>query len=178
MEYTIVRHHRRKRLVVVVSASGKVTVKAATLTDDKKIKDFVNRHKDWIEKQQRHFAEKYHHRISLSEEDRERLKIQLLPQMTELVERYSKIMDVKPAGIKITSAEKRWGSCSSKQKVCFSYRAALVSDRCKEYLVVHELSHLRHMDHSKAFYKEVAKYLPDHRDREKELDGYYIHLEE
>ena len=176
MEYNIIRHHRRKSILITVCPTGEVTVKAGILTSDRRIEEFVNSKKAWIEKQQKYFAAKFHHRITVTEEEKETLRKQLLPVMKELVEKYSSVMGVEPSGVKITSAEKRWGSCSGKKSVCFSYRAALVSVRCREYLAVHELSHLKHMDHSDRFYACVEKYMPDYKEAEKELDGYYIHL--
>ncbi|MBR6518544.1 MAG: M48 family metallopeptidase [Oscillospiraceae bacterium] len=178
MEYKVIRHHKRRKLVLTVSVDGKVTVKAGIFTSDKYIETFVNSKKDWIEKQQQYFADKYHHRIQVTKEERDNLKKQLLPDMEELVFKYSRMMNVKPKSVKITVAEKRWGSCGRDGAICFSYRAALVSQKCREYLVVHELCHIKHFNHSKDFYNEIEKYIPDYRDAEKELDGYYIHIEE
>ena len=178
MEYKVIRNHRRRRLVLTVSVDGKVTIKAGRFTSDKYIEEFVNSKKDWIEKQQKYFADKYHHRIQVTKEERENLKKQFLPVMEELVFKYSRMMDVNPKSVKITVAEKRWGSCGRNGAICFSYRGALVSQKCREYLVVHELCHIKHFNHSKDFYEEIKKYMPDYRDAEKELDGYYIHIEQ
>lgn len=178
MEYKIIRHHKRKRIMITVSPLGEVTVKAGIFTSDKYIEAFVNSKKGWIEKQQKYFADKYHHRIQVTKEERDSLKKQFLPIMEELVFKYSRIMNVTVKSVKITVAEKRWGSCGRDGAICFSYRAALVSQKCREYLVVHELCHIKHFNHSKDFYNEIEKYIPDYRDAEKELDGYYIHIEE
>ncbi|MBQ6896181.1 MAG: M48 family metallopeptidase [Oscillospiraceae bacterium] len=176
MEYRIIRHHRRKRLLVTVTVTGEVIVKSGPFTSEKYIDEFVKSKEDWINSRQQYYAQKFHHRILVTEEERDTLKKQLLPEMKEIVSRYAEMMQVSPKSVKITVAEKRWGSCSGKKTVCFSYRLALVSQRCREYLAVHELSHLKHMDHSKKFYECVEKYMPDYREAEKELDGYYIHL--
>lgn len=164
--------------MITVSPLGEVTVKAGKFTSDKYIEEFVNSKKGWIEKQQKYFADKYHHRIQVTKEERDSLKKQFLPIMEELVFKYSRIMNVTVKSVKITVAEKRWGSCGRDGAICFSYRAALVSQKCREYLVVHELCHIKHFNHSKDFYNEIEKYIPDYRDAEKELDGYYIHIEE
>ena len=153
---------------------GEVVVKAGKFTSEKTIDAFVNQEKDWIEKQKKYYAEKYHHRIDVKKEDIPTIKKQLLPQMEFLVNKYSQIMKVTPSKVKITSAEKRWGSCNSNKTVCFSYRAVFLSQKCKEYLVIHELSHLTHMNHSKDFYSEIEKYMSDYKVAEKELDGYFI----
>ena len=177
MEYKIIRHHRRKNLLVTVSPTGEVTVKAPLYTSEKYIDAFMISKESWIKKQQDYFAQKYHHRIAVTKEEREVLKKQLFPQMKILVEKYSEVMGVKAKSVKITVAERRWGSCGKDGAICFSYRLAFVSDRCREYLAVHELSHIKQFNHSKEFYTEIEKYLPDYKTIEKELDGYYIHLQ-
>ena len=70
-------------------------------------------------------------------------------------------MGVRPASIKITGARTRFGSCSSKGSICFSWRLMQYPDAAIDYVVVHELAHLRHMNHSAAFYAEIARVMPD-----------------
>jgi len=178
MDYKIIRHHRRKKLLLTVSPTGEIAVKAGLLTPLKIIDNFVNANKDWIEKQQQFFAQKYHTRIITTKAERDSAKKQLLPVMISLVQKYAAVMDVEPKSVKITVAEKRWGSCSGRDTVCFSYRCYFLSQKCKEYIVIHELSHLKEFNHSKEFYKTVQKYMPDYKQAEKELDGYYIHTEQ
>ena len=178
MEYKLIRQPRRKKLLLIVNPLCEVIVKAGVFSTQQSIDEFVNSKSEWIRKQQQYFKNKYHTRISVTQEQRNILKKELLPEMTELVEKYSEIMDVTPKSIKITVAEKRWGSCSGRQTICFSYRCAFLSQRCKEYIVIHELCHLKQMNHSQMFYQLVAKYMPEYREVEKELGGYYIHLQQ
>ena len=177
MEYKIIRHHKRKNLLITVNPMREVTVKAGLRTTDEYIENFVKAKTDWIIKQQKYFENKYHHRITVNKEQLLNIKKELLPQMAALVQRYAEIMGVEAKGVKITSAEKRWGSCSSKNTICFSYRCAFLSQKCKEYIVIHELSHISEFNHSKKFYDVVERYMPDYKSAEKELDGYYIHLQ-
>ena len=73
-------------------------------------------------------------------------------------------MNIKPTGVKITSAQKRFGSCNGKNSLCFSYILMLYPDEAVDYVVVHELSHIRHHNHSKDFYKLISSVLPDYKD--------------
>lgn len=78
-------------------------------------------------------------------------------------------------GVRVTSARGRWGSCSAGERINYSFRAAFLPPELLEYLCVHELCHTRHMDHSPAFWQEVARILPDfqaRRKRLKEASGY------
>ena len=81
------------------------------------------------------------------------------------MQHYSKIIGVTPIDIKITSATTRWGSCSGKNSLCFPFRISLLPTELIDYIVVHELIHIRVKNHSKRFYREVEKYMPDYKDR-------------
>lgn len=161
-------------MVVTVHPTGEVVVKAPLYISDKAIELFLQSKAEWIAEKQRYYQHKFHHRITVTKEEREQLKKQALPLMKELVDRYAQIMQVEPKSVKITVAEKRWGSCSGRNTICFSYKTALISPKCREYLAIHELSHLKEMNHSQKFYNILAKYMPDYKEAEKELDGYYI----
>ena len=64
--------------------------------------------------------------------------------------------------VRISSARGRWGSCSQKGTISYSFRTAFLSQYEAEYIAVHELCHTRHMNHSAVFWAEVAKILPDY----------------
>ena len=78
-------------------------------------------------------------------------------------------MGLKYGRITITSAQKRFGSCNSNGNICFSYRLMLYPESAREYVIVHELAHLKEMNHSKAFYAIIASVLPDYKHRRKLL---------
>jgi hypothetical protein len=82
---------------------------------------------------------------------------------------YAHLMNLKYGRITITSAKTRFGSCSSKGNISYSYRLMLYPERAREYVVVHELAHLSEMNHSKRFYSIIEKILPDYKERKKAL---------
>ncbi len=71
--------------------------------------------------------------------------------------------------VRITSARSRWGSCSSKGTLCFTWRLVMAPPECIDYVVVHELAHLKAANHSPAFGREVGAILPDYKARRKWL---------
>ena len=71
--------------------------------------------------------------------------------------------------IKITSAKTRWGSCSSNKTINFTYRLIMAPKEAIEYVIIHELCHLRQMNHGPRFWKEVANIMPDYHIQEKHL---------
>lgn len=74
---------------------------------------------------------------------------------------YAKRVGVSPTGLRITEAKGRWGSCSGKNSLNFSWRLILAPEHCVDYVVVHELCHILHHDHSPAFWQEVERWFPD-----------------
>ena len=79
---------------------------------------------------------------------------------------WSEATGLVPTGIKITAAKKRYGSCSGKNSLCFSWRLMLYPPEAIDYVVVHELAHIRHHNHSPAFWAFVEQTLPDYRQRQ------------
>lgn len=69
----------------------------------------------------------------------------------------------------IKNTVSRWGSCSSKKNLNFSYRLATIPPHLAEYIVVHELCHLREFNHAKSFWDLVALTIPDYEERKEEL---------
>jgi hypothetical protein len=72
-------------------------------------------------------------------------------------------LNCKVTDIKITRAEKRWGSCSSKGVICFSWRLIMAPLEVIDYVIIHELVHLKIRDHSPRFWRAVEAILPDYR---------------
>lgn len=127
---------------------------------------FVKEKADWIKKAVENSPPP---KEELSQEEQKRLRMlakELLPPLTEA---WAFRMGVRPAGIRITSAKTRYGSCSAKGNLCFSLYLMRSPAEAVEYVVVHELCHLKHLNHSKAFWEAVARYLPDYNDRKKKL---------
>ena len=78
---------------------------------------------------------------------------------------YSERMGLYPTQVRITGARTRFGSCSSQGHICFSWRLMQYPPEAIDYVVVHELAHLRYMNHGAEFYELIARYLPDWKTR-------------
>ena len=163
MEYVII-YSKRKTISLSIRDDGTPQVRAPRYATKKQIDDFVLRHTDWIEKHRARVQSKAELYSS-----REITRDEALAKVMPYVEKYSAIMGLTPNEIKITSAKKRFGSCSGRGTVCFSKYLCLYPDTAIEYVVVHELAHLKHLDHSKSFHALVEKHLPDWRERKKLL---------
>lgn len=157
---------------LTVLKDGTVQVKAPLKRSKKFIDAFVERNSRWIEQQRRKHSENASQGKPLTDEEIKRLKKKAKAVLSEKTEYYAKVMGVEYSGVKITSAKTRWGSCSGQNSICYSYRTMLLDDDLQDYIVVHELSHIRQKNHSKAFYKEIEKVLPDYRQRQERIKNF------
>ncbi|MEX1668373.1 M48 family metallopeptidase [Zhongshania guokunii] len=89
-------------------------------------------------------------------------KRQAEQKLCEKVERYAPIVGVEPADVRIKTFKSRWGSCTAKGILEFNWRIMMAPNRCVDYVVVHELCHLKRHDHSAEFWKEVGKVMTDY----------------
>ena len=163
MDYTVI-YSDRKTISLSVRG-GVVTVRAPKRTPKSLIEDFVNRHRCFIEKHltdEKKRIEKYN---ALTEFEIAKLKKEAGAYFLDKIEKYSKVMNLKYGRITITGAKTRFGSCSSKGNISFSYMLMLYPEPAREYVVVHELAHLKEMNHSKNFYKVIEEILPDYKER-------------
>jgi len=88
----------------------------------------------------------------------------------------AKLMSVMPVAVKITGAKTRWGSCSGKKSLNFSWRLVMAEDDVIDYVVVHELAHITEMNHSTRFWAIVEQVLPDYKERQKRLKELQLKL--
>ncbi|HEY7295352.1 MAG TPA: SprT family zinc-dependent metalloprotease, partial [Dehalococcoidia bacterium] len=77
------------------------------------------------------------------------------------VERWAPLAGVRPASVLVRAQRRRWGSCSATGVLRFNWRLVMTEPRLIDYVVVHELAHLRVQSHAPAFWAEVARLLPD-----------------
>ncbi len=96
-------------------------------------------------------------------------KEKLPPVVFKYLKIYTEKMGLYPNKISFRFNKTRWGSCSYKNNLSFNYYLAKLPYDLIEYVVVHELTHIKHKNHSKKFWNEVEKYLPDVKNRVKKL---------
>lgn len=167
MKYEIIRSDRRT--VSITVKDGRVILRAPKKLSDKDADRIISENEKWINSKLKSSILKKEKEDGLTDSQILELKKNAKKYFKDKIEYYSKIMDLKFGRITITGARTRFGSCSSKGNISFSYRLMLYPEAAREYVVVHELAHLLQMNHSKAFYAIVEKYLPDYKERRKQL---------
>ena len=85
---------------------------------------------------------------------------------------FQEAMGETPTKIRISGADTRWGSCSSNRTISFSWKLIQCPVETVDYVIVHELSHLKEMNHSPAFWHLVAEILPDYQKRKRQLNEF------
>jgi len=163
-EYKVIRSSRRT-LALEVKKDLSVIVRAPFFLSDREIAAFAEKNEQWIFSA----VERAARDKTYSEDDIKRLRAlakEVLPQKTAV---YAEVMGVKPTAVHITSAKTRYGSCSGKNSISYSLYLMEKSDRCIDYVVVHELAHIIYHNHKKEFYSLIESVLPDYKERIKEL---------
>lgn len=168
----------RKSLGLEVRDANTVLARIPTRVSDRELKAFVENHRSWILEKTAVMAEREENRKStpaplpelLSKTDW--MKIQL--KIGKRVRHYCETMGVTVGYVTVKNQKTRWGSCSAKGNVNFNYQLAFLPEELLDYVVIHELAHRRHMDHSMAFWAEVEKYCPDYRERRERLKEYSL----
>lgn len=97
------------------------------------------------------------------------LKVQAYAIVHERVAHFNQFYHFHYDTIRIKNQKTRWGSCSSNKNLNFNYRIALLPSELQNYLIVHELCHLKELNHSKRFWSLVAQQIPDYKDLHRKL---------
>ena len=160
----IIRSHRRS-MAIEITRQGEVLVRAPIYVSQKRIYAFVESKQGWI-------AEKLAKCACLppfSAQEKKALALQAKALIPERVSHFAAILGVSVGRIAIRAQKTRWGSCSTKGNLNFNCLLALVPPEVLDYVVVHELCHLREMNHSPRFWAHVEAVLPDYKLRRKWL---------
>lgn len=80
--------------------------------------------------------------------------------------KYQSNFKVKPTAIRITDSKKNWGTCDSNRQLTFNWRLAMAPQKVIDYVIVHEMCHMVHMNHDRSFWRLVGKIIPDYKECE------------
>ena len=179
MEKINIIYSSRKSIAIELRPDG-ITVRAPKGMSRRDINAFLESKRDWIEK---HLAKMQERKEMLEQvepftmEEIHELADKALVVIPEKVKKYAPIVGVTYGRITIRNQRSRWGSCSGKGNLNFNCLLMLFPDEVIDYVVVHELCHRKHMNHSAAFYAEVERVFPEYRKYQKwlkENGGLYL----
>ena len=163
--HLLVRHPRARRYVISVREDGTVRVTIPRWGSRREALEFAAAQGDWIERQRRRLAERRARRCADSlppefeQAVRERAHRELPARLLELAAEHG----FEVARVSVRNQKWRWGSCSRRGHICLNWRLVLMPEWVRDYVMIHELMHLRRLDHSARFWKLVERVCPDYR---------------
>jgi predicted metal-dependent hydrolase len=174
----LVRHPRARRYIIRVTEDGGIRVTVPRWGSKKDALAFADSERAWIEQQQQRMEQERARRAqeaadgpgrdALAAERRAliaRARRELPARLFELAARHA----LTVSKVSIRNQKWRWGSCSRNGHICLNWRLVQMPDAVRDYVLIHELMHLRRLDHSPKFWKLVAEACPDYRALRRQL---------
>lgn len=172
--YTLRTSARAKRLRVTVYRNCVVVVTVPHLMKEGIVERFIEEKADWLMSKLAYFK-RFGGPMSARQGRRSgrreylKHKARAYELAAERLAHFNTLYGFTYKAIRIKDQKTRWGSCSKKGNLNFSYKVALLPPHLADYIFVHELCHLGQFNHSKRFWDLVAKAVPDHKKRRSEL---------
>jgi predicted metal-dependent hydrolase len=161
-----VRHPRARRYLIRVTDDGTVRVTIPRRGSQREAAAFAAREQAWIDKQLR--ARRTKNGALDSNDERQKVDRELIVRARrELPLRLLELASahgLTVSRISIRNQRWRWGSCSRSGHICLNWRLVTMPDDVRDYVLIHELMHLKRMDHSPKFWKLVAAACPQYQD--------------
>ena len=164
IKVTIIRSNRKTLSIEL--KSNEIIARAPARMKEKEIHNFIELKKSWIDKHLTQLNERQQVLDDLNPYTQEEIKqftAKAKIDIPKRVEYYAKQIGVKYNKITIRCQHTRWGSCSSKGNLNFNCLLVLLPDEIIDSIVVHELCHLKQMNHSARFYAEIDKVFPNYK---------------
>ncbi len=146
---------------IAVRADGAVIVTAPHFAALGAIERFIARHVEWVKRHVGSFKNRTVIRARKAEIPL--YKKQALAFTESRTMHFARLYGVEYGKVTIRAQKSRWGSCSRKGNLSFNYKIALLPREIADYIVVHEVCHLLQFDHSRNFWREVEKAVPQHK---------------
>lgn len=172
IQYTHKISTRARGMRISVGVGGEVVVTTPRFVTSGMVDRFVTKHSDWIS---RHVARaRLRTVMRIPRKDVAALKKQALELAESRCAYFARHYGLTYKKISIRAQKSRWGSCSTVGNLSFNYKIAIIPRHLADYIVVHEICHRAHMNHSKKFWDLVAQTMPDHRQMRKELRRMHV----
>jgi len=167
VQFYFVRHRRARRYIVRVDADGRVRVTIPRGGSKREADAFAQRHLAWIEGQRARLASSLF-AADQRQELKARAAMELPARVSALARQHAYVgsadgSPLRVMRITIRNQRTRWGSCGRDGHICLNWRLVVMPELVRDYIIIHELMHLRRLDHSRAFWRLVEAACPDYR---------------
>lgn len=159
-----VRHPRARRYVIRVRADGSVRVTVPRWGSRRHAELFAEQQRPWIERQRNRMRATLTPRLGYTPDAVKELRRQAARELPAQLLRLAASYGLQVARVSVRNQRSRWGSCSPSGHICLNWRLVLMPEAVREYVLIHELMHLRRLDHSRHFWRLVAHACPSYGD--------------
>lgn len=173
ISYIIKNRKGIRGIRIAVHIDGSVVVTKSVRTPKILAHAFVKTKADWIQEKIKELEKKPKKILGhLNIKDFKENKQKAYALVHNKVLYFNKFYNFEIKSINIRNQKTRWGSCSKDKNINFNYKIVFLPSLFQDYIIVHELCHLREMNHSKRFWNLVAQQIPDHKKRRIEIKKY------
>ena len=159
------RHPRARRYVVRVRSDGTVRVTIPRWGSKREAVAFAALQRPWIEKQiARLEIESRQPREMLTDEARRALRARARRELPQRLLQLAANLGLRVSRISVRNQQSRWGSCSPTGHICLNWRLVAMPEWIRDYVMIHELMHLKRLDHSPKFWRLVAAACPEYQE--------------
>ncbi|HUR33735.1 MAG TPA: M48 family metallopeptidase, partial [Vicinamibacterales bacterium] len=160
-----IRHPRARRYLIRVRVDGSVRVTIPRRGSRREAEAFYRQQRAWIAAQQQRVAVvRAQVPDDLPDEEQRQLRARARRELPQRLLELASQVGLSVRRVSIRNQRHRWGSCSSSGLICLNWRLITMPHWVRDYVLYHELMHLRRMDHSPAFWNLVAQVCPEYQD--------------
>lgn len=168
--YTLKVSPRAKQLRLAIYCNGGLVVTQPRFMSIKIVENFIKGHESWIIKKSEYFKNVKASPLSqLTRRDYLNKREEVRVLVAGRIEYFNRFYNFKYLQINIRDQKTRWGSCSRRGSLNFNFRLFYLPESMRDYVIVHELCHLKELNHSVRFWNLIAQTVPDFRDLKNQL---------
>lgn len=173
IKYTLKKYKKSRSVRLSVKQDGTVLLTTPLRLKESVAEKFLTEKFNWLISSIDHFKKsKITQTPKLTRKDYLKHKESVRDLVKERIEYFNKVYGLDYNKIFIKDQKTCWGSCSKKKNLNFNYKLIFLPEKLRDYIIVHELCHLKKLNHSKNFWKLVSYAFPDYKEVKKELRKY------
>jgi hypothetical protein len=170
IDYTLKISQKTRRMRLAIYCDGNFVVTVPKSMSNNLIEQFIIKKSKWIISKLDYFknipSQVF---VKNNKGDYVKYKKQALDLVKKRIEYFNSIYGFKFNNIRIKNQKTRWGSCSKKRNINFNYKIVMLPEKLADYIIIHELCHLKEFNHSKKFWSLVNEIMPNYLEIRKEL---------
>ncbi len=172
IKYTLKTSQRTKNIRLTICCNASLEITRPRKISKRKVKRFIIQKEKWILEKINYFKKLKPHQVKSAQASHKnylKYKTEAFNLINERLKVFNKIYNFQYNRVVVKNQRTIWGSCSEKKNLNFNYKLLFLSKIHRDYIIVHELCHLKELNHSKNFWKLVKITVPNYKDIRREL---------